>query len=213
MEATKVTQTRYIEGLIDSSCIPAILSSDASDSGVPFRIKVCTESEQKVDTGAFMVSGLQCKIVDNPLRLLPDIRVQDSKILVNASKPLETFDQVYIWDKENNVWIDAATTTKDVETNYTKRIQWIILNKQLKNQLKLSTTYIRKLFRTMSLNDVDVFVRLTKYLNENLPKKEYVENVLQKARTGKYVEVKFPEFTCGNCLAGAKEAMRFYLNK
>lgn len=206
-KANVLSNTRHLTGAIIMSSPPTISESyDSTDyNSKPFFLKI---KQDTTNTGAFILSGIQCKLVEGNLVL--DITIHENgKFYNNTKSPVIESGLVSIWDNVNKIWFDAATTADIIKKNSEYRHSWLMLSKKLEKKFKYSKSESRKCFRSLNIYGVEELVKWLEFFKENSPSKAFVKEVLELAISKKEISSYF-DFPCTH-LEGAREAMRHYI--
>ncbi len=206
-KANVLSNTRHLTGAIIMTSPPSISESyDSSDyNAKPFFLKVSREVE---NSGAFILNGIQCKIVEGTL--VPDICIHENgKFYNNMDTPVADSGLIFIWDNTKKVWNDAATTSNLIQKNSEYRLAWLKLSKKLEKKFKYSKSESRRCFRLLKVYGVEELVRWLTFFKETSPSKDFVKAILDNAKSKKEISEYF-DFPCTH-FEGAKEAMRHYI--
>lgn len=202
------TTMRHLIGSIQMSSPPQILQSyiTGENNIKPFMLKF-PKNLQNSD-GAFLVNGVQCKIMNEQL-ILDVIIHENSKFFYNCNSNQVSPGKIYIWNDKNKKWIDAATTSQQIQKLSYDRKKWLTLSKRLEKKYGYSKTESRRFFRNLKISGVEELICWLNFLYESNPSKTFVQQVLTSCTSSDNIEKKFG-FPCNNVVC-AKEAMKHYI--
>lgn len=187
---------------------------------LPYHFKLVAPHYHSVDTGAFCYKGIRMHLEhgkDSEFTLKLNIKkFSNDKWSYSLQKPLRTVNQLFYFDRTTKSWVDAITTTEEIEEAYTKyakkkTAEYGELAYQLKSVLNFSTKETRMYLKSHPWDEVRELLTWTIALNQNPPTLEEAKMYLKTSTSPLIIEKLF-NIPCSN-FKGATSAVKFYIKK
>ena len=182
-----------------------------------FKIRI-ENNGNKLDHGAFMISGIPCRIISSQL-VVPDVSSNESTWWYNTSEPIREIGQIFISTEGGFLpdnWLDASSTTQVLWEKYEERQK-----REISYVSPYLLIYLKKGISYTEFNDqlakfgsgrvaASEFSSWFKFLCQNNYDKDFCRQVLKNASP---LEFQQAFHFLPRKYGIAKKAVQFYIDK